>query len=311
MNKLPYLTYNDLPTHTDKTKKIPKYVFRTSSFTTSNMPSIVYNNLLHLTINNTDYKQYYFDDDDVEKFILEYFPHYYKYYIVLIPGAFRADLWRLLVLYKYGGIYNDIGHQYLKKIDDMIDTENDEFVSVADTDPIYAIHNAFFAVYPEHPIIKTIIDIVVINISSKYYGTNPLEITGPIACGIGFNSFFQYPVSTPIKVGKYRINNFNVHLLYHSVGNHHYMNRYIVNKTGNKLIKTKFDGYYNIVYDKKNLHYGDYYRMGRVYHSSTYVFFKTYYRMILIFYLIFMITAICIATKLISKLLQERTMLNS
>jgi len=288
MNKLPFLTYNDLPdspVNVTKSKAIPKYVFRTCSFSIGNMPSVIYNNLMHLTINNADYKQYYFDDAAVEKFIRAHFPMYLKHYLVLKPGAFRADLWRLLVLYKYGGIYNDIGHQYLKRIDDMIDTEKDEFVGIVDAQPTFAIHNAMFAVYPEHPIMKAMIDTVINNISNKYYGSNPLEVTGPFACGYAFNDYFKQQQYADIKVGKYKMNTHKINMLYLSAKDYNPSNWYIIDLNGDKLVKTKFDGYYSIVYNNTNLHYGEYYRLGLVYNSPVYVFLKIHMNIIMLYIL--------------------------
>jgi mannosyltransferase OCH1-like enzyme len=44
---------------------------------------------------NPNYAYFLYDDDDCNNFIKKYFDHrVYNAYIRLIPGAFKADLWR-------------------------------------------------------------------------------------------------------------------------------------------------------------------------------------------------------------------------
>jgi len=52
---------------------------------------------------------YLFNDADCRDFIArEYPPDVLMAYDLLIPTAFKADLWRYCVLYKYGGVYLDV-----------------------------------------------------------------------------------------------------------------------------------------------------------------------------------------------------------
>ncbi len=52
---------------------------------------------------------YLFNDADCREFIArEYPPDVLMAYDLLIPTAFKADLWRYCVLYKYGGVYLDV-----------------------------------------------------------------------------------------------------------------------------------------------------------------------------------------------------------
>ena len=59
-------------------------------------------------INNKDWKFKVFDDNDCDTFIASLSNNTYKIiYYQLIPGAYKADFIRLLLLYKYGGVYLD------------------------------------------------------------------------------------------------------------------------------------------------------------------------------------------------------------
>ena len=55
---------------------------------------------------------YLFNDSDCRTFIMrEYPPDVLIAYDRLIPTAFKADLWRYCVLYKYGGVYLDVKYR--------------------------------------------------------------------------------------------------------------------------------------------------------------------------------------------------------
>ena len=72
------------------------------------MYECVYRNL---TMNRVgvDCIHYLFNDADCRAFIMnQYPPDVLMAYDRLIPTAFKADLWRYCVLYKYGGVYLDI-----------------------------------------------------------------------------------------------------------------------------------------------------------------------------------------------------------
>jgi len=66
-------------------------------------------NNLRLNRVGVDCIHYLFNDADCRAFIAQEFPDDVLYaYDRLIPTAFKADLWRYCVLYKYGGVYLDI-----------------------------------------------------------------------------------------------------------------------------------------------------------------------------------------------------------
>jgi mannosyltransferase OCH1-like enzyme len=58
---------------------------------------------------NPEFTHHLYDDDDCYKFIKDNFDkEVADSYDNIIPGAFKADLWRYCILYKKGGIYLDI-----------------------------------------------------------------------------------------------------------------------------------------------------------------------------------------------------------
>ena len=71
-------------------------------------------NNLRLNRVGVDCIHYLFNDADCRAFIAREFPDDVLYaYDRLIPTAFKADLWRYCVLYKYGGVYLDIKWGFL------------------------------------------------------------------------------------------------------------------------------------------------------------------------------------------------------
>jgi mannosyltransferase OCH1-like enzyme len=69
---------------------------------------------------NENYKFIFYDNDARITFIKEYFPEFYYFYERINKGygAAKADIFRVLILYKYGGIYIDCKTQ-LENMDEL------------------------------------------------------------------------------------------------------------------------------------------------------------------------------------------------
>lgn len=249
-------------------KKIPKIVFRTGPFKLTNAPNVIKENLQNLVDQNPDYIQVYFDDDDCRNFIAEFFPEYILEYDVLIPTAFKADLWRLLVIYKYGGIYNDIGHMYITPIDEIVTDQGNIVLCIDDVNyRLKGIHNAFFASYPQSNVIKFLINVVITNIRNRTYGIDPLSITGPHAWAVGINEYLNRNINSDFEKG-FKTDNWGNHITFVEYIAYKWKDprNHIVNTKGIPCILTKFPDYYNVMYDKRNvLHYGDLWHSKQVY----------------------------------------------
>jgi len=170
---------------------IPKLIIKTSWQKLNNL-SYQVEDVLNITLRlNPDYKLYYFDDDDCNNFMKSYGSKEYSAYNKLIPGAYKADLFRYCILYKYGGCYSDIGHVMLKSFDTIIG--NNKLVIVKDKPYLNytGIHNALMCVTPSNGFIKQLIDVSIENIKNKYYGENPLSITGPVMMGKVFQCHYS------------------------------------------------------------------------------------------------------------------------
>jgi hypothetical protein len=87
-------------------QRIPKTIWQTMK--TNAVPAIM-REWAHTWIKlNPEYHYNFVDDDGIEMFIRSSFPDYLQAFEKLKHGASKADLWRYLVIFKYGGIYADV-----------------------------------------------------------------------------------------------------------------------------------------------------------------------------------------------------------
>ena len=102
----------------------------------------------------------------------------------LKPKAFKADLARYCIAYKYGGWYADITIKMIKRIN--FNNEKIEFLGFIDigngvrpyTLP-YPIQTSLFYANKGCNIMNKTIDLIVSNCKQEYYGTTPTSPTGP------------------------------------------------------------------------------------------------------------------------------------
>lgn len=98
---------------------IPKHIF----FTHEDKSKIIDNILKEWKHHNPDFTFHFFNSDQRATFIKKHYPEFMKYYISTNKqyGALRADIWRYLVIYHYGGVYIDHKVRILKPISSTLD----------------------------------------------------------------------------------------------------------------------------------------------------------------------------------------------
>jgi len=96
-------------------------------------------------------------------------------YSRLTIGAAQADVWRLMVLYKHGGVYMDIDSHFVWPLDRFIEAGTSEiFLRYKSKDAT----NYFIASAPANPNIKALLDEVLYRIENSQ-SNNVYDITGP------------------------------------------------------------------------------------------------------------------------------------
>jgi hypothetical protein len=72
---------------------------------------------------NPEYQYNFVDDDGIGMFIRWSFPDYLQAFEKLKHGASKADLWRYLVMFKYGGVYADLDCICINPLKEWIDPD--------------------------------------------------------------------------------------------------------------------------------------------------------------------------------------------
>lgn len=103
-----------------------------------------------------EFKTWYDEDE---------YPYVGQYLKDCKAGAFRADLIRLDVIHRFGGVYLDSDIYLVKSIDPLLN--NEMFCS---GEYIQGFGNIAFGATPEHPIIKELIDMAIEKLPMMHNG---------------------------------------------------------------------------------------------------------------------------------------------
>jgi hypothetical protein len=152
---------------------------------------------LHDHINKwrlADHALYYHDDTAMDRLFYDRdwsdtFPHLTQGMHCLVSGAARADLWRALVLYEYGGIYTDMDSAPHLFNATTIDYDHDEAFFVVES---LGIQSQYFMVArPRHPLMYLLVQMTLLRLYEVTdVGTQYVPfVTGP---GALKNAFIHY-----------------------------------------------------------------------------------------------------------------------
>jgi mannosyltransferase OCH1-like enzyme len=157
---------------------IPLNIFQT--WKTRELPEKMKENVEKLKNENPEFSHYLYSDEDCRDFIMQYFDDdVLNAYDSLIPGAFKADLWRYCILYVKGGIYLDIKYSTVNNFK-LINLTNDEYFVRDIPSSGGGIYNAFMICKPGNLKLLNAIDNIVENFKKKYHGSGAFDITGPM-----------------------------------------------------------------------------------------------------------------------------------
>ena len=220
---------------------IPKNIFKTGIDDYNKINKDLFS-LFNKTIDeNPGFKIEYYSDKGSREFVKNNFnKRVLDTYDKLIPGAYKAELFRYCILYKRGGIYSDLSQNFLLPLEDFIDFENDNLVLVKDRnlrniigdnigESVEGIQISFMASRPNNYIYLNAINEIIKNCENKYYGGTAMSPTGP--------QLFQKMVNN--YDGEYRID------LY-------FNGTYIIDKNTNKhFILNRLKNHYNMILKNK------------------------------------------------------------
>jgi mannosyltransferase OCH1-like enzyme len=191
----------------DPTRKIPKIVFQTSR------SRCITPRLYELTTRwRFEGWSYYFYDDDAIMRVLheefEDFPHLKLLTQRCIDyGTIKADIWRYIVLWKYGGLYADLDSVPTNFTGDTIQPEDDSLFVV---ESYHLLSQYFMSSSAKHPLMyytiqRSLLKLLDAEDTGQF---NAALKTGPHALHAGYMQFMQdvdvliqLPRTKPIKAG--------------------------------------------------------------------------------------------------------------
>lgn len=188
--------YNPIITeHWTNKSKIPLIMHRTGPFQKDNIPKEI-KAAIEISCQNLGVDCRYYDDSDCEKIIQQYFPpETLQAYQMLIPTAYKADLFRYCVLYLYGGIYSDLSQTVLTQYD--VNQDKADLIIVKDRHGKNHgcgfknnIQVSFLATIKKHPFFQYLIQQLTKDILSKRKGICPIDVSGPTYFGRTFCRYF-------------------------------------------------------------------------------------------------------------------------
>ena len=212
------------------TQNIEKNIFQT--YPTHNVPPEFLRLVTHLKKQNPEYNHRIFDDEEMDSFVQSEYPRYYESFSRISPkyGVAKADFFRYMVVYHYGGVYFDIKSGCLVPLRDIIHPEDSFVVTkwrVLPLSPTIPNEHAQWCIIAKKnsPYLKAVLEEVhqrILSYDSEVDGVGKpgvLRLTGP--------KMFNYVVDKQERINGYPItkyrSNMNGKLVYS------YMNKRLVN----------------------------------------------------------------------------------
>jgi len=115
----------------------------------------------------------FYNDDDAKKFLEIHFPvEVSEAYNIIMPGAFKADLFRYCALFIFGGVYADMDVLLETNLDSAIANDVGFMTPVDEpgstTGHRMCLWNGLIAAAPGHPYLAKVIETVVNNIRNRF-----------------------------------------------------------------------------------------------------------------------------------------------
>ena len=180
-NKLKTIKYKNFEIKDYYKPVVPLNLYLTWSI--KELPTKMQENVDRMIKINPEFNIQIFDCDERREFIKNIFPKYIlTAYDTLKPGAFKADLWRLCILYINGGIYADIKFNCINNFKFIALTEKEHLVLDRPghwKNGEIGIINGLIVAKPKNPLLLRCINKICENVKNKDYGVNCLYPSGP------------------------------------------------------------------------------------------------------------------------------------
>lgn len=245
--------YSELIDSTTQPRLIPRIIHQTwfEDLTPDRYPDLV---RLQNSWVATGWDYRFYNDDDARSVIVKNYPkRFVDAYDNLLPGAFKADFFRYLVLLVHGGVYADIDVLLDSTLDSFVTPELSFFVPRdavgEELDERFCLWNGFMGSSPGHPFLVRAVErslnliegrADILDIEKELCQINgpefenwksrfipSLMLTGPCALGVAINEALERNSLTKFDLGLMKASNngYNVgssidkkNLLFHILG---------------------------------------------------------------------------------------------
>jgi mannosyltransferase OCH1-like enzyme len=244
---------------------IPKIIYRTSPFKFDEIPQVILDSYQKDLQKSPEYSMFYFDDFDCQYFIEEnYGVEYLLLYNKLIPTAFKADLFRYLLLYKYGGIWMDFSMSLNTPINKIISN----FKQVYVRDRIHLVHGnwmnkvaiyqGFLCTIKNTEVLRITIERCLKNIKDRNLTLSCLSVTGTILLGMVYR---ELGIDGTNNTESTKIGYINKEIYMYAY-EYEYDNVILDNST--PIINIKHPDHYSLIYKNRD-HYGELWNQQKVF----------------------------------------------
>jgi len=168
------------------TQVIPMVIWQTWKSIEASGPNH-YAAVMSFLYDNPEYEYYMFDDDSALEFMCQFYPEYALLYQQVVPGAVKADLWRLALMYRYGGVYFDTDCESVTPLRSIIWSNASVVTGLG---VVKDFHQWALIYSPHHPIMRSALQTAARRLRllyNKKSGGNMVITTGPGALSAGVN----------------------------------------------------------------------------------------------------------------------------
>lgn len=177
---------------------IPKIIWQTYKDPYDNLTPYMYDSIQTWKDKNPEYEYRYMDDAQAAEFVLnEYGSEWHEIFMNVPVGVMRGDLWRYLVIYKYGGVYADLDTECWEPI--SVWMKNDKEMIVCPENDIHYCQWTF-AASAGHPVLKSVLDHIKEGFKNPNYNQDHFVhiYTGPAAWTEGISKGLDIKVNSLI-----------------------------------------------------------------------------------------------------------------
>ena len=238
--------------------EFPNNIYKTGKPSIREIPNDIKESYYKIIRDNPTYSLFYFTDDDCKEFIKKnYDSIIYKCYLDLVPSAFRADYFRYLLLYHYGGVYMDFSFTPIISIHEIMGSSREVYVKDRWEAGLW---NGFICARKGSLIIENAIQKCTSNILNRRYTGLDLAVTGPYLLAEAYREVRQIK-ETMDSSGK------DMEYMVYMVDDNC---QYVIDHISRKRIAiTRSLGHYDALYgsgkEASNKRYHNMWRQGRLY----------------------------------------------